>query len=270
MRLSICLRFVCVVQPLGRCLIPPGKKKADDGDAVKSAIGYESLRKWNESCWFLTFFLSAVCIAFLAAVNEPWFTSTTHFWLGCTQLPCDKHIPQGVLLLYVLQSAYYLQAIPTLLWEPKKKDFWGMLGHHIVTLFLLSYSFHLNFTSVGCMIMLCHDFCDVCMEAAKLARRAEYELLTNILFGIFVLVWVGLRLVYFPFVVIWSCVTEPIPIIAIPYNVNPEPHYTVFNILLIFLVVLHLYWSYLIAKVVHRAITKSSVDDVREDESDDD
>ena len=242
----------------------------DKGDVVRGAIGYTSLWKWKESCWNLTFYMSAVLIGFAAAIKEPWFFSTTHFWLGCTQLPCDKEIPPGVLLLYTLESAYYLQGVPTLLWEPKKKDFLGMFGHHIVTLFLLVYSFYLNFTSVGCMIMLCHDICDVCMEVTKLTRRAKYEMLTNILFGIFVLAWVGLRLVYFPFVIIRSCLTEPIPIISIQYNVEPEPHNTLFNTMLIMLVMFHLYWTYLISKVVHRAITKSSVDDVREDESDDD
>ena len=42
------------------------------------------------------------------------------------------------------------------------------------------------------------------MEAAKLAKYAGQEVGASILFGLFALSWLLLRLIFFPFVVIWS------------------------------------------------------------------
>ena len=49
-----------------------------------------------------------------------------------------------------------------------------------------------------------HDVSDVFMEAAKLCKYSGSEVGASIAFGLFVLSWVLLRLIYFPFWVIWS------------------------------------------------------------------
>ena len=36
-------------------------------------------------------------------------TDSRHFWLGCTKLPCDFPISQGLQLLYCAEMGYYLQ-----------------------------------------------------------------------------------------------------------------------------------------------------------------
>ncbi|CAD7697323.1 unnamed protein product [Ostreobium quekettii] len=268
------LRFALsrlVFEPLGRSVLPPDAKKDDGAPAPNGAVSTVNMRKWNESCWVFWFYLTVTWMAFSAACKEPWFTSTRHFWLGCTALPCNTSVSAGVLLLYTVEAAYYLQGIPVLLWEPKKKDFWTMLAHHIVTLGLILYSWQLNFTKVGTMIFLVHDACDVCMECAKLARRVKSEALTTAFFVIFLLVWVGGRLVYLPFVLIRSTLMEPIGIIAVPNGIDPEPHYTIFNTLLILLVVFHIYWTVLIFRILHRTLTKSGskgIDDVRDEDDD--
>ncbi len=44
------------------------------------------------------------------------------------------------------------------------------MTHHVATLALLVYSYWVNFTRVGVMIMLVHDVSDIFLEGAKLAR----------------------------------------------------------------------------------------------------
>ena len=63
-----------------------------------------------------------------------------------------------------------------------------------------------------------------------------------LLFGIFFASWVVMRLIYFPFVVIRSTLTEPITLVGRPYGIEPMPHYAIFNGLLLVLLVLHIYW----------------------------
>lgn len=70
-----------------------------------------------------------------------------------------------------MQTAYYIQAIPSVfLWDTKRKDRVEMTIHHVVTIILILYSFTVNFTRIGVMIMLLHDVCDIFMEIAKLFR----------------------------------------------------------------------------------------------------
>jgi len=49
-----------------------------------------------------------------------------------------------------------------------------------------------------------------------------------------------------------------------------EPHYTIFNVMLLTLLVLHIYWSYFIARILVRQIqNRGKVEgDVREDDDD--
>lgn len=63
-----------------------------------------------------------------------------------------------------------------------------------------------------------------------------------------------------------STLTEPITLIARPYNIEPMPHYLIFNSLLLVLLVLHVYWSYLILMVIVKQLTSGDAGDIREKE----
>lgn len=54
--------------------------------------------------------------------------------------------------------------------QVRRKDWLESMIHHIATVALLVYSYHVNFTRVGVMIILVHDSSDIFLEAAKLAR----------------------------------------------------------------------------------------------------
>lgn len=42
----------------------------------------KKIRKFKESAWKCVYFLSAELLALSVTYNEPWFTSTKHFWVG--------------------------------------------------------------------------------------------------------------------------------------------------------------------------------------------
>ena len=118
--------------------------------------------------------------------------------------------------------------------------------------------------------MLLHDISDIFLEAAKLSRYSRKMVAANGLFGVFFLSWIVARMIYFPLVVIRSCLSEPITLIGRPFGIEPMPHYAIFNGLLLVLLVLHTYWSWLIFQVLLNAIrTSGRGGDIREGDLED-
>jgi hypothetical protein len=57
--------------------------------------------------------------------------------------------------------------------EVRRKDWAESFAHHCVTLALLYYSWQVNFTRPGMMVMLLHDVSDIFLEAAKVGAPLE-------------------------------------------------------------------------------------------------
>mmetsp|Transcript_10180 Transcript_10180/g.21772 ORF Transcript_10180/g.21772 Transcript_10180/m.21772 type:complete len:314 (-) Transcript_10180:103-1044(-) len=252
-----------VFEPFGIRIIYGNVKKND------AKVDPERMRKWNESFWKLCCFSSFTTMALLVSHTEKWFWDTRYYWLGCSHFPpCNMIVSKGVLLFYCIETGFYLQSIHFLMFhEVRRKDWLESMIHHIVTAGLLCYSYYVNFARVGVLIMLLHDVNDIFMEAAKLARYCHRQAAAIVLFFIFLASWIATRLVYFPLVIIRSCLSDPITLIARPYNINPMPHYAIFNGLLLVLLVLHMYWTYLILVVLVTGLRRGGDQgDIREKE----
>ena len=55
---------------------------------------------------------------------------------------------------------------------------------------------------------------------------------------------------------------------AIPHNIPHQPHYAIFNGALFVLFALHVFWSYLILRIVAKALREGDAGDVREEDDD--
>ena len=252
--------------PLGKRVMFGGKK---DG-AVRGPEAEKRMSKWTESCWKMTAFGGMTALGAAVVWDAPWLTDTRQFWAGCTDFPCNH--PSGWLLRcqYSAAMGFYIYSIPSLFfWETRRKDFLENFVHHLVTLFLIVYSHYVNFMRVGGVVLLLHDVCDIWLEVAKLGQYANSEAFSTAMFVVFLLVWIAMRLVYFPLWVINSTLYEVITEVAdkVPH-IPREPHYSLFNGMLITLLVLHAYWTFLIFKVVVRKLSSGKTEDVREDDDD--
>ncbi|KAJ9516842.1 hypothetical protein QJQ45_027257 [Haematococcus lacustris] len=236
-------------QPVGRAIM---FGKAGSGKAL-SKVQEERVRKWNESCWKLTIYILFTSIAIGISIGEPWFWDTRYFWVGCSHFPpCNLLVTPGMLLFYCMQTGFYVQAIHYLIFhEIRRKDWLESLVHHIATSVLLAYSYYVNFSRVGVMILLVHDMSDIFLEAAKLARQvgryARRQGIATTFFVVFASVWIYTRNYVFPAILIRSTLLETLWYADL-HGIKVEPHYTIFNALLLLLELLHIYWTYLILK----------------------
>eukprot|EP00898_Chlorokybus_atmophyticus_P002454 jgi/Chlat1/3209/Chrsp22S03493 len=236
-----------VFEPLGQYFL--GIKKKDDNVKAEHGAADRKMVKWNDESWKFSYYLFTSCYALLVVYKEPWFTDTTHFWIGA---PTQALSPQ-LKYLYFVETAYYAySAFAVAFVEDKKKDYWVMITHHVVTFGLLSYSYLEGLFRIGSMVILLHDTCDVFLGAAKLANLAKWETLVQGLFGVFLASWILLRLIYFPFWILWSTSIQSVEMLHLtkPY---PRQYYE-FNVMLSVLMVLNLYWFYLIMRMVQRQL----------------
>jgi hypothetical protein len=113
-------------------------------------------------------------------------------------------------------------------------------------------------------VLALHDVSDVFMELAKLCKYSSIEVGASVSFGLFVLSWVLLRLIYFPFWIIWSTSYEVMNHLDLSQFYVIVQYYA-FNTLLITLLVLHSYWWVLILRMLVKLLKNRGKlgDDVR-------
>ncbi|XP_051763314.1 ceramide synthase 5 isoform X2 [Ctenopharyngodon idella] len=140
------------------------------------------------------------------------------------------------------------------------QDFLIMFIHHLATISLISFSYVNNMLRVGSLVMCVHDSSDFLLEAAKLANYAKYQRLCDFLFVVFGILFFWTRLIIYPFWILNTTLFESWDIIG------PYPSWWLFNILLLVLQVLHIIWSYLIARIAFKAIMRGKVS--KDDRSD--
>jgi ceramide synthetase len=99
-------------------------------------------------------------------------------------------------------------------------------------------------------VLCSHDINDLFLEIGKTFVYRERKTMVNIWFGVIIVSWVALRLVFFPFVVIRSTIFESIQ--HIPIDIFP--FYYSLNASLLFLVVLHVYWFGLMIRMLVRVL----------------
>lgn len=116
-----------------------------------------------------------------------------------------------------------------------------------------------------------HDASDILLEIAKMSKYSGAEVLASFSFILFVLSWILLRLIYFPFWVLWSTSYEVVQTLnKDKHKVEGPIYYYVFNSLLFCLLVLHIYWWVLMYRMLVKQIqSRGQVsDDVRSDSED--
>nr|CAH8856307.1 unnamed protein product [Trichobilharzia regenti] len=119
-------------------------------------------------------------------------------------------MPTEIHWYYMIQLGYYTASLIWVFYEVKRSDFKVLLGHHIATVSLLAFSYITNHHRIGALILLLHDVADCWMEAAKLCKYVKKHAASEVLFTIFVFVWIVTRLTYFPYVlqalhIYWFC-----------------------------------------------------------------
>lgn len=265
------IRFACMqclLLPLGRMLVSrPSGNQAQFERKLHRRIG-----RFAEQGWVLILYVTSLILVVLAMKRQPfWVWKPEYLWLGYPVTTTDA-LTKAV---YLWEASNYIHQVFVINLEERRSDFWQMLTHHIVTLLLIGGSYVSCFHYVGLVILVLMDPADICLSIAKLSKYMGSTTVCDVLFAIFMLVWIITRHIGYAFVW-WSCFKDAPRLIPFGTSYNlasghmlTQTSYVLFLALLGMLQMILLVWLGMILRIALRVVTaKGAVDTRSDDESD--
>lgn len=220
----------------------------------------------HDSRWQAVLYSCNIAVGVFVAYQErSWFFDgyTYHDRTGITW-PTQMYMGLGIgTYIHLIFYQYFV--------APVMKDRVVMFAHHVITLSLLASAILTGLYRWAGPIMLIHDLADPPLHIAKMINRqaqiatdkalkAQYQLLADFFFFVFMLVFYVTRLYIYPTRIIW--VNYEMRALT-PYGVGAM---NFFCGLLSSLLVMHVYWGFLLAQAIYRKVVLGKLDDHREDE----
>ena len=209
--------------------------------------------KFTESSWRLTYYVCAIVMGVLTLKDKPWFTDPSKCFSD--EFPY-QHISQDVKIYYLVSLGFYGHLIIFQFFEEAKKDFWEMFVHHVSTIALISLSWSLNYVRIGTLVLLVHDIADPWLEFAKLMHYSKLDKICDIGFVGFAVTFGISRLYVYPLYVIRATIVDGL----VAAGNRKIIVWWLFNALLILLLVLHIYWYYLVLRMVYKFVVVGMVE----------
>lgn len=224
--------------------------------------------KMPESAWKLVFY----SMSWSYSTYLLFFTNYTFFhnppsvfydWKSGMTVPVD------IAIAYLIQGSFYGHSIyATVYMDAWRKDSTVMVVHHVITLALITFSYAFRYHNVGVLVLFLHDINDIQLEFTKLnvyfkTRGGRYHLIHDILSNMgsvsFSITWFWFRLYWFPLKVLYATCVHSLR------SVPNIPFYFFFNLLLLTLLLMNIYWFLYIVVFVVKVLTgQMEVNDVRE------
>lgn len=216
-----------------------------------------TLYKFTDSAWQLSYYSFCCTLGIYVLHDKPWFYDMNQCW---SHFPFQS-VSRGVWWYYMTASGFYWFESLTHFLHPKRKDSTQTLLHHICAILLLSCSWITNLTRLGTLNILLLECNDIPLLFAKLSGYCGRQDIMDILFFVFIVVWVVTRLIIFPFGIMKQALTESYAQVGVLFHM-----YNVFIGLMFMILLMNIVWTYNIVQVLLGKIKKGYVDDVRSDD----
>ncbi|KAL8177487.1 UNVERIFIED_CONTAM: hypothetical protein K2H54_008549 [Gekko kuhli] len=233
-------------------------------------------KKFCEACWRSFFYITSFSMGMGIMYNKPWTWDSRECWTGYPQQP----LVPSIYVYYITQLSFYGSLAITLPFDVKRKDHNMQIIHHAATIFLISFSYCANYIRIGTLVMIIHDASDCFLEVSEAHDHCEREeekeeeptkvfhylkrrKICDTLFIIFSVVFLFSRLLIFPNKVLYNTYYYSMELY------QPFLGYYLMNGSLMILQMLHIFWSYLIVRMLRRFVICGTMEkDLRSDSED--
>ncbi|KAL0088029.1 TLC domain-containing protein [Phycomyces blakesleeanus] len=200
--------------------------------------------------------------------HSPHWMNTSQYWIDYPH----TLISRGMKTYYLIQVSFYIQQTYAINVESRRKDHYAMIIHHLITGTLLVASYYSNFTRIGNAVLCCMDLADVLLPLAKILKYTHRNILCDITFGLFAIVWPVTRHGFFT-IIVWATAVEPPQYIDMKWEPEKEKYFTpltqkIYLSLFMSLNIIMLYWFAMILKVIFGVLSGKNAEDVRSDDED--
>jgi len=215
--------------------------------------------KMPESAWKFLFYLgswSAIAYSVFKTTGPNYFSHPYKVWQDYSM---DYKVETDIHNIYLVQLSFYIHSLYTTLFVDQwRKDSLVLMAHHIVTVFLLSFSLGTRSHRSGILALLFHDVCDILLEGTKLCLYFKsgggplanvLETIANVGFGCFTVTWFMTRLYWFPLKVIYGACN------FVQENKIQVPFILFLDSMLWILLAMNIYWFTFILKLLYKVVT---------------
>ncbi|KAK8810841.1 hypothetical protein WA556_003925 [Blastocystis sp. ATCC 50177/Nand II] len=242
-----------------------------------------ALKKFVDQGWQLVYHTVFSIWEYIVLRRHNWFQGEEFLY----PVSATVDTPYDAGLIFIVQiSLWFYQAFRHVFVNQRKKDFYELFLHHIVTLSLCYEAYH-RYYKHGLIILFLHDSSDILVDSVKMLNLCkidgaqDYFLLEG-MYAMTLIVWIYQRLYIFPKVVIekaWMVLPTLYPGLSFGEIFKKEwvliSEFGCVSVLYL----LHWYWFVLLVRLGYRAllterekireIMKDGYEGASDDESDD-
>ncbi|KLO08285.1 longevity assurance proteins LAG1/LAC1 [Schizopora paradoxa] len=248
-----------IIHPLGLWLgLKRGLKLERFGEQAYAVLYYGTMGFWG---------------IFIMKELPTWWYDTKYYWID---YPHWEMLP-NLKRYYLMHFSYWLQQllILSLKLEKPRSDFKELVVHHIVTIWLIGWSYGINLTLIGNAVFVSMDIPDVFLALSKICNYLKYDTTKAFTFVNFFVIWTYFRH-WLNLRIMWSVWTEFELVPASTRLFSPWDgvwmanwmRYQIF-IPILLLQFLNLFWYYLMCRILYRAVFGGEISDDRSDDEDD-
>ena len=208
---------------------------------------------------------------YVMSFQDSWWYHLDHLWY---QYPHWQMRPE-LKLYYLLQASYWLQQAFVMLLglERPRKDYYELVAHHLVTLWLIGWSYFINLTMIGTTVFVCMDIPDTWLALSKMLNYLDMNMCAAVVYSTFMVVWSYFR-IYLSALTLYSVYADYTLIPAYARTFHPsQGHWLVWWMQchvfapLFLLLLLNLFWYVIMWRILFRAM-RGVCGDMREDGED--
>jgi very-long-chain ceramide synthase len=118
--------------------------------------------RFAEQAWSLLYYSISFMIGLYIIRNSAYWKNLKEVWADYPQIEMDGFFKA----YYLVEMAFWIQQVFVLNIEARRKDFWQMFCHHLVTCTLIFMSYTYNVTRVGNTFLCTMDLSDILLSVS--------------------------------------------------------------------------------------------------------